>query len=72
MLQSSTTSIYVLKAHAAVPCIQWWLNPPPQETANFAFPSHVRDTEVQTSVIPTEKLSISILYTLLEVQRGPG
>lgn len=72
MLQSSITSIYVLKIHAAVPCIQWWLNTPPQETANFAVPAQVSDTKVQRSVILTEKLSISILHSLLEVQRGPG
>lgn len=68
MLQSSTTSKYVFKIHAAAPCMQWWLNPPPQETANFAFPGQVYTAGVQTP----EKLSISILYTLLEVQGGPG
>lgn len=42
------------------------------EMANFAFPGRVSPTEVQTPVIPTRKLSISILYTLLEVQHGLG
>lgn len=60
MLQSSTTGIYVLKIHAAVPCIQCWLNPSPQEMANFVFPGQVSGMEAQTSVIPTEKLSASI------------
>lgn len=60
MLQSSTTTIYVLKIHAAVLCVQWWLNPLPEEMANFAFPGQVSDTEAQISVIPTEKLSLSI------------